>query len=320
MNIKPVAFLLSALILSAATPAYAVESYIAVEAHTGRVFLASHSEKKRPVASLSKIAMAKVVLDWAQASQTSLAVSAVVPHTAFSFASANPMGIQSGDRITLRDALYSSLMGSDNISAHTLADHVGRALLAHRRLTGDPQKVFVYEMNNLAKALGMRRTKFTNSHGLDLPRRRSYSTASDMARLSMHAMRDPGFRFYVKQKTRTIRIVKSDGKKLSYKVSNTNPLLGQLGVNGIKTGITAAAGECLAVNANRKPLVKKISDQRSQIRYRDLIVIVLGSADRVARSKQLINQSWPMYDQWAASGYLLTNKGRELLRVPELKQ
>ncbi|MFK7910191.1 MAG: D-alanyl-D-alanine carboxypeptidase family protein [Akkermansiaceae bacterium] len=316
---KFVAIITASLTLCA-TAAHSAESYIAMEAHTGKVLLAANSEKKRPVASLTKIATAKVVLDWAQASQTSLATLATVPQAAFTFASANPMGVQPGDRISLRDAIYSAMMGSDNIAAYTLADHVGRALLAHRRKTGDPQRVFVYEMNNLAKALGMRRTKFATPHGLNLQRRSGYSTASDIARLSVHAMRDTGFQFYVKQKSRTIQVIKASGRKLSYKVTNTNPLLNQLGVNGIKTGTTAAAGQCLAVNAHRKPLVKKLSDERSQIRYRDLIVVVLGSADRAGRSRQLISQAWPMYDQWAAGGYQLTNKGKELIRVPVLRK
>lgn len=308
-----------ALIISglAGLPA-AAESYIAVEAHSGKVLLAANSEKKRPIASLTKIATAKVVLDWAKASQTSLATMITVPQSAFVFGGPNPMRLQPGDQITLRDAVYSAMMGSDNIAAHALADFVGRSLLAHRRLNGDPEKVFVTEMNNLAKSLGMRRTKFTNAHGLQLSRRRGYSTASDMARLSIHVMRDTGYLFYVKQKTRTVHVVKIDGRKLAYKVTNTNPLLGTMGVNGIKTGTTTAAGQCLAVNAHRKPLVTKLGDGRSQIRKRDLIVVILGSNDRVARGKQLITQSWPMYDQWAAAGYPLTQKGRELLLVPTL--
>ena len=299
---------------------YASESYIAVEAHSGKVLLAANSEKKRPVASLTKIATAKVVLDWAKVSKVSLATPITVPQSAFTFTSANPMRVQPGDRLSLRDAIYSALMGSDNIAAHTLADYVGQSMLAHRGRTGDPQKAFVGEMNNLAKALGMRRTKFATSTGLDLPKAKGYSTASDMARLSIYAMRDNGFGFYVKQKTRTIYVIKPDGRKLAYKVANTNPLLGQSGVNGIETGTTAAAGQCLAVNAHRKPVVKKITAERSQIRYRDLIVVVLGSPDRKARASQLITQAWPLYDQWAASGYPVSAKGRELIRVPQLRK
>jgi len=82
------------------------ESYLVMEAHSARVFLASNPEAKRPVASLTKIATAKVVLDWAKASGSNLAAQAVVPNTALSLGGANPMGLRPGDRITLRDAIY----------------------------------------------------------------------------------------------------------------------------------------------------------------------------------------------------------------------
>ena len=297
----------------------AAESYLVLEAHSSRVLLAANSEQKRPVASLTKVATAKVVLDWARISQTSLSSMAVVPESAVTFGGPNPMALRPGDRISLRDALYSALLGSDNIAAHALANHVGRALLVRRQRTGDPLKTFVAEMNQLAKALGMRRTRFASAHGLDLPRQKGHSTAADMARLCVHAMRDTGFTFYVKQGTRSVSVTGADGRRTSFTVGNTNSLLGQFGINGIKTGLTAAAGQCIAVNAHRSPVVKKIDDTRSQIRKRDLVVVVLGSTDRIGRAKQLINQSWPLYDQWAAAGYPVSPKGRELIVVPLLR-
>ncbi|MBT8036845.1 MAG: serine hydrolase [Verrucomicrobiae bacterium] len=309
---------LTSLSVTLPTSIKAAESYLVMEAHSSRVLLAANSEQKRPVASLTKVATAKVALDWAKISQTSLSTMITVPAAAFTFGGANPMGLRPGDRISFRDALYSALLGSDGIAAQALADHVGRALLVRRQRAGDPIKTFVAEMNQLAKALGMRRTRFANAHGFNLPRRKGYSTAADMARLGVHVMRDTGFTFFVKQATRSVSVVNVEGKKLNYKIGNTNSLLGQLGINGIKTGLTAAAGQCLVVNAHRSPLVKKIDDSRSQIRKRDLMVVVLGSADRIGRAKQLINQSWPLYDQWAADGYPVSPKGRELIVVPSL--
>ncbi|MBK1830928.1 D-alanyl-D-alanine carboxypeptidase [Verrucomicrobiaceae bacterium R5-34] len=296
----------------------AAESYLVMEAHSGRVLLAHNSEAKRPVASLTKIATAKVLLDWAEASNASLATLAVVPNSAMAPGGANPMGLAPGDRISLRDAAYSALLGSDNVAAMTIADHVGRALLAHRRRTGDPQEAFVAEMNQLAKALGMKRTRFANPHGLELPRQRAYSSAADIARLCVYAMRDTGFQFYVKQKTRQISVTKSDGRHLSYEVANTNTLLGKQGVNGIKTGLTTAAGQCLATNSHRSPVVTKLDATRSQIRKRDLIVVVLGSADRFGRTSQLIPQGWAAYDAWAAQGYIQSAHKREFIIVPKL--
>ena len=297
----------------------AAESYIVMEAHSGRVLLANDPEKKRPVASLTKVATAKVVLDWAKVSRTDLATLIMVPQSALSIGGPNPLALAVGDQISLRDALYSSLLGSDNITAYALAEHVGRALLSQRQRSGDPQQTFVKEMNHLANALGMKRTKFSNPYGLDLPRSRGYSTASDIARLSVHAMRDTGFAFYVKQKSREIDVIRVHGQKLSYKVSNTNTILSELGINGVKTGSTAAAGQCIVVNSHRSPLVKKLVNNGSQVRNRDLIVVILScDSDRMLRSKQLISQSWPLYDDWAAKGYVVSPEAQELIVVPRL--
>lgn len=311
--------LYTGLLASSITAVGAAESYLVMEANSGRVLLAANSEKKRPVASLTKIATAKVVLDWAELSQTSLSSHATVPQSILALAGPNPMGLRPGERIQLRDAMYSALLGSDNMAAHTLADHVGRSIMARRGVSGDPQEIFVHEMNQLAKSLGMRDTRFRTTHGLETDYRKGYSTAADMARMSVYAMRDVGFAFYVKQKSRIVSVTSPDGKARSFELQNTNPLLGELGVNGIKTGLTNAAGQCIAVNAHRSPVVKKIDDTRSQIRKRDLVVVILGSNDRIGRAKELINQAWPLYDHWAAAGFPVSPKARELMPVPQLR-
>jgi len=316
--IKHLTFLFLGITTLTTTGLRAAESYLVMEAHSGRVLLAHAPETKRPVASLTKVATAKVMLDWAEASRTSLATMAVVPNSVLSIGGPNPMGLRPGDRISLRDAAYSALLGSDNVAAMTIADHVGRGLLSHRRRTGDPQKAFVAEMNQLAKALGMRRTRFANPHGLELPGQRGYSTASDMARLCVYAMRDSGFEFYVKQKSRQIAVSTADGRNLSYKVANTNVLLGKQGVTGIKTGLTTAAGQCLATNAHRSPVITKLDATRSQIRKRDLVIVVLGSADRFGRTRSLISQGWAGYDRWASQGYVQSAKKKEFIVVPQL--
>lgn len=290
-----------------------------MEANSARVLLAANSEKKRPVAALAKIAAAKVALDWAKISKTGLTTMIVVPETAIQFSGANPMGLRPGDRLSIRDAIYSSMLGSDNMAMHALADHVGRALLVQRQIHGEPQKVFVAEMNHLAKAIGMRRTRFVSPHGLDLPRKKGYSTAADIARLCVYTMRDTGFIFYVKQKSRKIAVKGVGGQSRSYTVANTNQLLGKMGVNGVKTGLTASAGQCLAVNSHRSPLVTKLGEGRSKVRSRDLIVVVLGSADRFGRAKMLITQGWSAFEQWGASGYPVSEKKREYIIVPTLK-
>jgi len=289
-----------------------------MEANSARVLLASNSEKKRPVAGLAKITAAKVALDWAKLSQTSLTTKIVIPDSALSFGGANPMGLRPGDHISMRDAIYSAMLGSDDMAMHALAVHIGQELLIRRQQQGDPQKTFVAEMNALSKMLGMRRTRFVTPYGLNLSRKKGYSTAADMARMSVYAIRDSAFMFYVKQKSREISVTNMQGGGRSYTVANTNRLLGQMQINGIKTGQSSTAGQCLAVNSHRSPIVTKLGDGRSRVRRRDLVVVVLGSSDRFRQASMLINQGWAAFEQWGGTGYPVSKNKREYLIVPQL--
>ena len=107
-----------------------------------------------------------VALDWVARTRLPLDTFIAVPQEAFGFRAGNPMDLQPGDRLTLRDALYSTLLGSDNVSALTVASFVGRDLVS-RRGGGTPIAAFVAEMNNLARSLRMAKTRFTAPHGLD---------------------------------------------------------------------------------------------------------------------------------------------------------
>ena len=297
-------------------PSRAGESFLVVEANSGRILLSQGAEERKQVASLTKVATAMVVLDWARATETDLGTILVVPPSVFHVAGSNPMGLYPGDRISIRNALYSALLGSDNASAQSLAHHVGFAIQTARGKTADPVKSFVKEMNTLARALGMKRTKFVNPHGLDLPRARGYSTATDMARLCIYAMRQPGFAFFVKQKSRKLNFEHKEKTK-SFNVRNTNQILGENNINGIKTGLTRLAGQCLATSSELQPLVQKLPDGRTRLTPRRLICIVLGSQDRFARAQDLVPRGWALYEQWLLEGAPMRNPARERLAVPE---
>jgi len=295
------------------------ESVMVVEAYSGKVLIGSGSVRRRPVASLTKIATGLVALDWATAAGVEPdELVAVVPREAAMLGGPNPMGLKPGDRMSLRDALYSALLGSDNIAALAVADAVGRELIRRRGHGSDPVKVFVAEMNKLAKALGMRDTRFVNPHGLGVDPRKHRSTAADMARLSIYAMRRPAFAFIVRQKVRTVTVENLSGKR-AFKVKNTNELLGEQGVVGIKTGYTTAAGQCLATCAERDPLVVEDAQGNKKPIQRRLIVIVLGSRDRFGRTRELIRAGWEIYDRWQAAGSPIRDPRREILTVPNPK-
>jgi len=299
--------------LLACAPVTAGESYIAVEANSGKIVLELDADQKRPVASLTKIATAMVVLDWAQLTRTKMGQIAVVPPEAAMVGGSNPMSLRPGDHIALREAMYSMLLGSDNAAAVTLATHVGRSIQAQNRLGGTPVAAFVGEMNNLARVLGMRKTRFYNPHGLDATGQKALSTARDMARLCIYAMRDTGFQFYVKQKVRTISSSRG-GQSRGFKVSNTHKLLGTAGISGIKTGTSQFAGACAATSSEKKPIVQKVATG-TRLTPRRMIVIALGSADRYGRTKGLLAQGWGLYETWRTQGSQVTNP-RAILSVP----
>lgn len=291
-----------------------------VEAYSGKVLVASNSSVKRPVASLTKIATACVVVDWAAATNTDLAQTLLtVPQTATLLGGPNPLNLLPGDQMTLRDALYAALIASDNLAALALADHVGRALLATRRRGGDPVAAFIAEMNKLAKAVGMASTRFVNAHGLESPRAQGFSTAADMARLSIYAMRRNAFNFIVRQPTRQIQVTDGAGVARSYLLRNSNELIGEAGILGIKTGTTTAAGPCLATCMDRDPLVRIKPDGTKGATPRRLIVIVLNSPDRFNRTRGLIQQGWAVYDPWLAAGAPVKDRRREFLTLPALQ-
>lgn len=310
------ASLLCAFLGGTAARVDAAQASITIDATTGHILARQDADKKRQVGSLTKIATAMVVLDWASKQSGDLAQVATVPPAAFTGSSENNINLQPGDTMTLRDLLYAALVQSDNIAAYTLADHVGRSLSAtlgpsagSERTT--PADNFVRQMNALAKHLGMERTRFLNPSGLDA-QERPYSTAADIARLTAYAMSNAGFRFYVSQKEREIAIGRGP-ERLRYLLRNTNELLGTDAIDGVKTGQTARAGQCLVLSAARSSEVVQ-QGTTTLVTPRRLIVVLLGSENRFGEGTQLLARGWQLYDAWAATGR--PNDPKQSLTLP----
>jgi D-alanyl-D-alanine carboxypeptidase len=303
-------FILGAAVVTAVN-AFAAQSYVIVDSQTGYVLEERESKQKRQVGSLTKVATAMVTLDWAESRKGDLNQVATIPAEAFVGTTDNFIGFQVGDNVTLRDLLYAALVQSDNIAAYTLANHIGIALQSPvpaapaTKIT--PVTVFVAQMNVLAKQLHMERTRFLNPHGIDhneksLP----YSTAADMARLTQYALRKASFRFYVSQKERQISFSRG-GQQLKYLLRNTNDLLGSNGIDGVKTGRTARAGDCLILSAHREAEIVK-EGETTMVTPRHLVVVLLGSPNRFVEGAQLVARGWQLYDQWAGAGRVVDPK------------
>ena len=270
-------------------------AYVIADNTTGMVLDASGPAKKLQVGSLTKVATAMVVYDWAEATNADLSQLATVPDSVTKLGNQPGVGFVPGDRCSVRDLLYAALLQSDNLAAETLADHVGRAV------DGTGREVFLKQMNALAKSLRMERTRFTNPHGLDSEKPVPYSTAEDLAKLAAYAMKNPGFRFVVSQRERKITYVTATGEQSQYLLRNTNELVGVNSIDGVKTGQTQKAGGCVMISCAKPPISVQNGDQ-VVVTPRRLNVIVLGSDDRFGVANGLLQRGWQLYDQWTAAG------------------
>ncbi|HSI14078.1 MAG TPA: serine hydrolase [Chthoniobacter sp.] len=286
-------------LLATVVPVRAEEAaaFVIADSTTGFILDQYKGDKKLPIASLTKVATAMVVLDWSEASKSDLSQVATVPDDAAQIAAGQGTGLQPGDRCSLRDLLYAALMQSDNVAALTLAAHVGQAIGGG----SSPVDSFITQMNALARTRGMINTKFLNPHGLDnLSRSDPYSSAADLARLTSYAMGNSAFRFYVSQHERKITIFGAGGQR-SYLLRNTNELLGINAIDGVKTGTTARAGQCVIISAARTPESRQEGETHF-ITPRRLNVVVLGATNRFPLAQSLMARGWQLYDTWSAAG------------------
>jgi serine-type D-Ala-D-Ala carboxypeptidase (penicillin-binding protein 5/6) len=112
----------------------------------------------------------------------------------------------------------------------------------------------------------------------------------------------------VSQRERKVAI-RRGSQVLGYLLRNTNELLGSNGVDGVKTGTTAKAGQCIVLSSQHEPEIKQ-DGATTLVTPRRVDVVVLGSADRVSAASQLLVRAWGLYDQWAAAGRPLTEAKR----------
>jgi D-alanyl-D-alanine carboxypeptidase len=288
-----------------------VAAYVVVDTHDKKVLMAHQAQQRRPIASLTKIATAAVALDTAPVLGISLDAPMSIPATA-AIAGASAIGLQPGDQISMRDALYCAMMASDNLAAEAIAEYLGQQMLQRLGRGGSPIAAFVDQMNALASRLNMRDTRFNNPHGLEQAQGVNTSTAADMARLTMYAIGKGNFNFFVNQRSRTISFV-SGGATRRFTLKNTNELLGAQRIDGVKTGTTPAAGPCLIITAPRNSTVATAADGSTVVTPHRLVVVTLGSQDRFGAAANLLQQGWRAYEGWQQGGRVVAN-ANELLR------
>ncbi len=289
----------------------AQSAVIVVDAYNRKVHVANAANDKRAVGGLAKIAATMVALDWAEASKAGVNVLATVPDYAPRIAGVAATDLQPGDQATVRDLIYATMMTSDNVAAITLGHFVGGDLLQRMGRRGDPLEQFVRQMNQLAVREGAKSTRFMNPHGYENSRPMGYSSAADIARISLYAASRPSFRFYTNQKSRTISIYRG-GAPMKMTLRNTNQLLDVDRIDGMKTGNTPRSGGCVVASAEKPGTVFKQPDGSTVVFRHRMVVVVLGSADPFGEARSLLHQGWQVYDNWLQTGRPVTDRKQML--------
>jgi serine-type D-Ala-D-Ala carboxypeptidase (penicillin-binding protein 5/6) len=210
---------------------------ILVDATTGQVLWARGENTERPIASITKVMAALVIIQAGGLNQKLVVPKAVTAYCAKY--GANAAGLIPGQQFTVDELLHIMLVMSAADADYTLANAYGPGLPA-----------FVAKMNAEAAKLGLTHTHFTSPDGLPYPTETStFSTPAEIVRLGEVAMGYQELRSIVR--LRVYNLPKGDGHN-AVSVASDNALLADYqGATGIKTGFTNSAGHTLLFEAVR---------------------------------------------------------------------
>lgn len=227
-------------------PKLSAEAFIVADVHTGRVYTERNSDKRLPVASITKL-MTAVVASETINFENIISVDTTIPNE-----TANDYGtIEKGDSFKALSLVYPLLMESNNAIAHSFADMYGN-------------RAFVEWMNKKSKAIGAMDTIFTDPSGISSGNR---STVSDLFLISQYLLENRSFILSVSKTPRKIFTAENGSV---YSFENHNPFAEEPTFKGGKTGYTNAAKETM-LSIFEVPLTQGTST---------VSIIVLGSSDR----------------------------------------
>lgn len=212
------------------------------------IIYSENSKEVQPLASVTKLMTALLIIDDIRAEKYTLKTKVKVSN----YASKIPYGIKLiyNKEYTVSDLLKAILIRSSNNAAYVLAEHSSSYNI----------NAFAKRMNNKAKSLKMNKTFYDTPHGLppvNTGRKMDVSNAEDIYKLSKYILSYPEILNIV-----NLKVAYIDGGRI--KLESTNTLLGKVkGVNGLKTGYHKAAGNNISFYVNRDNKI--------------LFVIILGS-------------------------------------------
>ena len=240
---------------------------------SGRVLWQRSALRRMPIASLTKMMTALLVVQHAPATDRVL-----ITRQALAYQGSGVGVLPRGKRVPIQALLAGLLLPSGNDAAIALAQHVSGTVPS-----------FVDLMNRQAAGLGLSCTRFSSPSGFY--DQLNYSCAADLGELAAEDLAQPRIAAITRQASVIAPFPIKGGKLYLY---NNNPLVreGYPGITGLKTGYTQAAGRCLVASATRDGV--------------RLAVVLLDSPDPALQAAQLLDQGFEgVYHQRPAPGPLI---------------
>ena len=244
-----------------------------VETNTGKIIYEKDIYEQNYPASVTKILTAILTIENCELDDVATVSQSAISHIPTGYVIA-PLYV--GEQITIKDLLYALMLKSANDAAYVLAEHVGGSVDGFSEM-----------MNKKAEELGCKKTHFVNPNGIH--NQNHYTTAYDMYLISNYAMKNEKFKEVVSTYEYTLsptnkhplkdRIMKNTNNFVNPKNAYYNKI-----INGIKTGTTKQAGNCLITNSSDNGL--------------EFITVVLGAQtanSKFSETKKMISFAYDNY-------------------------
>ncbi len=257
-------------------------SAILIERDTGKVLYDKNSHEKLPPASMTKVMTMLLIMEALDSGQLSMDEKVRASDYAASMGGSQ-IFLEPGEEMTVKDMLLGIAIASANDASVAMAEKISGS-----------EEAFVNKMNERAKELGLKNTKFQNTTGLTT--KEHYSTAHDMAVMAKELLKHEEITDFTKLYESYLR---EDSEKKFWLV-NTNKLVRFYpGVDGLKTGFTSEAKYCLTATAEKEGM--------------RVIAVVFGAPTSKSRNAQITKMLDYAFSQYAT--HSLYKKGENLGKV-----
>ncbi|MCK9351861.1 MAG: serine hydrolase [Candidatus Paceibacterota bacterium] len=255
------------------------ESAYVYDTVTGETLYAKNEQAQLPLASVTKV-------------MTALVASSVPENTRVNVSAADVAngagGLAEGESWNLKNLLNYTLVISSNSGAHAIAGAAGAVFQDANGWSGESEDVFIYEMNETAKKLGMSQTFYLNPSGLDENAELSgaYGSAKDMTTLFGHILKNKPTLLSATT-NEALRFNSLDG--VSHLAVNTNTIAGTVpGLMASKTGYTDLANGNLVIAFDvgpMHPVIVAVLGSTQEGRFTDVEKLVNATIKKISQGE-----------------------------------